>query len=126
MTVLAQQVFDMAMTLIDEVSETGNLAIENPEYYKTKAKSFLTSLQTELLPLTQEPEVITTLEQPLLLPDRLSLLVLPYGLAAHLIITEDPNTASFFNSRYDELKRRIPTSSVAIEDVYSVLTGVDE
>lgn len=124
MAVKAQQVFDMAMVLIDQVSETGNLVIENPEYYKTKSYTILTTLQTELLPLSQTPTVITDLSQDLLLPDRVSLLVLPYGLAAHLLLTEDMNIAQFFNDRYEELKHKIPTNIVPIEDVYGVTSGM--
>ncbi|MCD7034312.1 hypothetical protein LRR81_08700 [Metabacillus sp. GX 13764] len=120
MAVTGQQVFDMAMTLIDEVSETGNIVIENPGYYKAKALTFLTTLQTELIPLDQSPVIQTDLSQYLLVSDRIALLVLPYGLAAHLLLIDDPNSASFFNDRYEELKRKQQTRSQPITDVYGV------
>lgn len=124
MAVTGQQVFDIAMGLIDEVSETGNLVVENPEYYKTKSLQILTVLQAELLRATQTPQVVTDLSQDLVLSDAQCLKVLPYGLAAHLLIQEDVNTASFYNARYDELKRRSPATIEPITDSYNVLGGM--
>jgi hypothetical protein len=47
---------------------------------------------------------------------------MPYGLAAHLLLQEDPAAANFCQQRYDELKSRLhiglPASSEEIEDVY--------
>lgn len=124
MAVTGKQVYDMALVLIDEVLETGNIVADQPQYYQAKAKSILTTLQTELLPVSIEPVVITSLDDELLLSDKVSLLVLPYGLAAHLLIQEDVNTASFFNARYDELKGRRTASIQPIEDVNDVTGGM--
>jgi hypothetical protein len=119
MAVTGQQVLDQSLVLLDEVLETGNITAENPEYFRTKAKNILTMLQTELLPISQTPVVITDLNQNLLITDRIALTVLPCGLAAHLLLSEDqPDIASFYNSRYDEMKRKIPTAIVPITDVY--------
>lgn len=45
-----------------------------------------------------------------------------YYLAAHLLLVEDPNSASFFNSVYEDLKReaviKSPASENPIQDVY--------
>lgn len=122
--VTAKQVYDQALVLIDEVLETGVIAADQPEYYKTKALSILTILQTELLPLSQEPEVIKDFDQPLLVSNRVALEILPYGLAAHLLITEDLTIASFWNDRYEELKKRKPSSIVPIVDKYNVTSGM--
>ncbi|GIN38379.1 hypothetical protein [Heyndrickxia oleronia] len=122
--VTAKQVFDQAMVLIDEVLENGDIAPDQPAYYKTKALSILTTLQTELLPLSINPEIITEFEQPLLVTDRVALEVLPYGLAAHLLITDDITTAAFFNDRYDELKKRKQSAIIPIVDKYNVTSGM--
>ena len=122
--VTGEQVYNLALALIDEVTETGAFTPDNPDYYKNKSLSFLTMLQTELVRQDVTPEVITTLAQPLLLADRLALTVLPYGLAAHLLMSEDQTLASFFNARYDELKRKIPTQTEPITDKYNVLNGL--
>ncbi len=125
MAVTAKQVYDMALVLIDEVVENGNIVADQPQYYQAKAKSILTTLQTELLPNDVTPVVITDLSQNLLLSDRVSLLVLPYGLASHLLIQEDVNTASFLNARYDELKKKNLYSTIKpIEDVNDVTGGM--
>ena len=58
-------------------------------------------LQTELLPDSDSPLIISNIDDALLLPDRDCILILPYGLAAHLLLTEDPESASFFNNRYE-------------------------
>jgi hypothetical protein len=126
MAVTGQQVYDIALVHIDEVLETGDITADNPAYYKSKALSILTTLQAELLPLSVSPVVVTDLAQNLLVNDRVALTALPYGLAAHLLMIDDPNTASFFNARYDELKRKIPTAAVPITDVYNVLGGDGE
>lgn len=122
MAVTGQQVFDNALVLMDEVTETGAISTDTPNYYKTKALTILTTLQAELLPLSQTPPVITDLTQPLLVSDRDALSILPYGLAAHLLLAEDLNAASFFNNRYDELKRKRKTTSIPITDNYNILT----
>lgn len=121
--VTAKQVYDMALVLIDEVTEEGSVTPDTPKYYESRAKSILTQLQSELLPASQEPEIITDLNQALKLTDRVAIQVLPYGLAAHLLLIEDANAASFFNARYDELKRKTLTVITKITDVYGVVTN---
>lgn len=116
--VTAQQVYDLSLVLIDEVSESGTFAPDNPEYYKKKSLSFLTMLQTEI---SGEAFVFTNMDQELAMSDRVALTVIPYGLAAHLLMSEKPSLASFLNARYDELKRKLPTSSESIEDVYDII-----
>jgi hypothetical protein len=54
------------------------------------------------------------------LDDYLAQTVLPYGLAATLLLDENPNVASFFQQRYEELKTasKIPNEFAPIENVY--------
>lgn len=124
--ITAQQVYDIALVLMDEVTETGNITTETPEYYRSKALNILTTLQTELLPLSITPVPVTSMTQALLVSDRTALLVLPYGLAAHLLLSDDLTLSSFLNARYDELKRKVATGGiVSTTDVYG-LTGSEE
>ena len=48
--------------------------------------------------------------------------LLPYGLAAHLLLDENPDVAAFFNQRYAELlseyRRGIPAASEDIQELY--------
>jgi hypothetical protein len=56
--------------------------------------------------------------------------VLPYGLAAHLLMSEDPSSANFCQQRYDELKaslqRGMPAESEDITDLYGGLEPYNE
>jgi hypothetical protein len=123
MAITGQTVYESALSLVDEVSTTGSLD-ETDLAIKTKAKSFLTILQAELLPSTTTPVVVSDLADDLLLSDRDCLLVLPYGLAAHLMIQDDPGAASFFQQRYEELRSKRQSSAAAITDNYDVLCGM--
>lgn len=121
MPVTAKQVFDIALVHIDEVLETGDITADPIKYYQTKAIKILTTLQAELLPFTAAVTPLSSLDDVLMISDRVALTVLPYGLAAHLLIVDDPSTASFYNARYDELKRKSPTGGIVpITDVYGV------
>lgn len=124
MAVTAKQVYDMALSLIDEVTEVGAITPDTPKYYEARSKTILTQLQAELLPADVEPVVISDLSENLIVSDKIAITVLPYGLAAHLLIQEDVNTASYFNARYDELKRKAVTSIEDIEDTMDVLGGM--
>lgn len=68
------------------------------------------------------PVAITAIGATLQLDDVTAITILPYGLAAHLMLEENAATASFFNSRFEELKKdakKAPPSSWAkIVDVY--------
>lgn len=56
------------------------------------------------------------------LDDVTSRTIVPYGLAAHLLLQENPAIASFFNGRFEEMKReaskRPPSASEQITNVY--------
>jgi hypothetical protein len=104
---------------MDEASEDGTFAGFSDEY-KNKSWILLTMLQAELLEPNVIPLAITNNLSVLQLDDKTCLTVLPYGLAAHLLLTEDQNRSSFFNARYDELKLKIPSSIVAIQSVYNL------
>lgn len=68
------------------------------------------------------PTIITALTDTLQIDDVTARTVLPYGLAAHLLIKEDSDVADFFNQRFEELKsnasRKPPAASEEIGNVY--------
>jgi hypothetical protein len=115
----AQQIFVTAMQLMDEETEDGTYN-GYPDEYKKKSWSILTLLQAELTPASTSTSSITSEASTIALDDRTALTILPYGLAAHLLMNEDQSRAAFFNARYDELKRRRPAIMSKIVDVYSV------
>jgi hypothetical protein len=125
MTVIAQDVFTIAMNLMEEESETG--AFDGyPIEYKNRAWPILTVLQAELLPPSVDPLAVTSESTVFQVDDRSAITILPYGLAAHLLMNEDQNKAAFFNARYDELKRKRPASITRIKDVYGIVGNEEE
>jgi hypothetical protein len=125
MTVIAQDVFTITMNIMDEISQDGTYT-GYPIEYKNKAWPILTLLQSELLPASAIPLSVTSESTVFQIDDRSAITILPYGLAAHLLLTEDQNRASYFNSRYDELKRKRPATIQSITDVYLVDDGTDD
>jgi hypothetical protein len=119
----AQEIFITAMNLMDEDSEDGTFQGYSDEY-KKKAWSILTLLLAELVTASGTTEVIADETTLVSVDDRIARTVLPYGLAAHLLINEDQNRAAFFNARYDELKRKKTAIVTPITDVYSVTSGM--
>lgn len=125
MSVIAQDVFTIAMSLMDEESQDGTFT-GFPDEYKSKAWPILTMLQAELLPPMVAPLAVTEESSVMQIDDRTSITVLPYGLAAHLLLSEDVQKAAFFNNRYDELKRKRPSAILRIKDVYGIVPNEEE
>lgn len=68
------------------------------------------------------PNMITALTDTMQVDDVTARTIVPYGLAAHLMLNENPDTASFFNGRYEELKagssKKPPSASEMIVNLY--------
>ncbi len=130
----AQYVFETAMTLMDELNEsTGKADTGDTKEYKNRTLKILNILRGELFPFSDTFAVVTVGKRPICptiddfdtaigLDDYICQSVMPYGLAAHLLMQEDPSSANYFQQRYDELKallsRGLPAESEDIEDVY--------
>lgn len=73
------------------------------------------------------PSVISAMTDTLEVDDVTARTILPYGLATHLLLTENPDSASYFNSRYEELKAlasiKQPVSEEGILDIYGAFNG---
>ena len=130
----AQEVFELAMSLMDELNESTGAAITaDTREYMHRAVPILNILRGELYPFSDTYVVIepgkrpistrlTKIEDVIDLDDYICQSVLPYGLAAHLLMQEDLTSANYFQQRYEELKRMLekglPTVSEDIEDIY--------
>ena len=129
----AQRVFDIAMGLMDELNEQGVTMTSDTKEYHNRTLFILNALRGELYPYSDtyklgEPgirpivSVIPDFKTDIDLDDYICQTVMPYGLAAHLLLDENPSAAAFFNDRYAELvallSRGLPQGSVDIEDVY--------
>jgi hypothetical protein len=121
MSVTAQQVFDLTMKLIGEVDSTGTINATDTADYKAQSPAILTIGQIEIAQkegITPIPGIISSLSDTLVISDRSALTILPYNLAAHLLLEENSKLAQFYNEKYDELKRKIPVTEALITDLY--------
>ena len=129
----AQRVFDLTMALMDEMSESGATDTADTTEYKNRTLNILNVLRGELYPYSDTylddesgkrpiAVVIQNFTDEIALDDYICQSILPYGLAAHLLLDENPSSASFFQQKYDELKvglaRGMPKISEDIEDIY--------
>lgn len=124
------KVFDLAIHLMDEQYElTGATRTADTKEYEFRALSILNILRHELFPYSDTydwgeggrrwicPE-LADMEQPIDLDDAIAQGVMPYGLAAHLLLGENNTMASFFNQRYSELMYSVGTKRTAVwEDI---------
>ena len=125
MATKASEVFDIAMDLMDET-----IAADTNEY-RIRTLRILNLLRGELYPYSDTYDSndtgrpiatkIKSLDSVIDLDDYICQTVMPYGLAAHLIMDENPTSANFFQQRYEELvsklSRGMPAVSQDIEDV---------
>ena len=74
------------------------------------------------------PIEITALTQTLQIDDITATTIMPYGLAAQLMVHEDPQKANFFQQRFEELKKAadkpMPAGETTIYDTYNLLSGM--
>lgn len=121
----AKKVFDLAIHLMDEQYElTGETHTVDTKEYEFRTLSILNVLRHELYPYSDTfehgtdgkryicPE-ITSFEQQIDLDDAIAQGVMPYGLAAHLLLGENDTMAAFFNQRYSELVYKIGSKRMA-------------
>ncbi len=138
MATTAQWVFEKAMRLMDEGTESAT-SVDNADTqeYKNRTLSILNVLRVECFPASDTYKVtdlgkrpicpeILDFDNPIALDDGICQGVLPYGLAAHLLLDENPAAASFFQDKYmealEQAKRSLP---VASEDIVNVYGGIE-
>ena len=139
-----QQVFDIAMHLMDEQAEsTGATMTDDTEEYQYRTISILNAILPALFPFSDTYDVTTPLagrppvpllaaadhaspdfDQPVPLDDTLAIGVLPYALAGHLTATENEDLSAWFLQRYTQafadLRSRIPASFEPIPTPYGL------
>lgn len=130
----AQWVFEAAMTIIDELNDNGAADHADTQEYKNKTLFIVNILRNELYPYSdtylQTSEsgrpivrLVEDFDEVIDLDDYICQTVMPYGLAAHLMLDENPTVAAFCQQRYEELLRKLEKGfaqmSQDIVDVYS-------
>lgn len=143
-TITGMDVFQRAITMMDELNDAGKYKHEDTVEYQNRTLAILNILQNELymysdtFPKYQEWDTgrrpvlmpLTSLGEEIDLDDYCAGTVLPYGLAAHLLLDENPSSAGFFQQRYDELKAALMRGagktnvSEDIEDIYGPKGGI--
>ena len=143
-TTTGMDVFESAITLMDELNDEGKYKNADTEEYRMRTRAILNVLIGELYPFSDtykknqewQPgrrpvaQMLEDLYTEIDLDDYIGRSVMPYGLAAHLLLAEDPSTAGFCQQRYDELKaqlsRGLPAESEDIIDVYGGIEPYNE
>lgn len=126
MAVEALTVFNQAMGLMDELSKSGEAQTTDTQEYEYRAPAILNMLVAELKMMTGDTGNWLPIES---LDDYISgvdntyaLGAMGYGLAANLLVDENPTAASFYEQRYEELRSKYisarPAESEQITDVY--------
>ena len=108
-------VFSRAIHLMDEQNESsGATSTQDTQEYRLRTLSILNVLRHELFPYSDTfqtgedgkraicPE-LKDFSDEIGLDDVIAQGIMPYGLAAHLLLGENDSMASFFNERYSEL-----------------------
>ena len=130
MATTGTEIYEAALVLMDANNDA------DTSEYESKALSIINILRGELYPYSDTFDttqtgrpicpIMTDLDDEVGLDDYICQTVMPYGMAAHLLLDENPTSASFFNQRYMELLAMLrqgigrPVSgSEDIEDVYS-------
>lgn len=123
---LVSEVFDAAMSLMDELSGSGEARTARTEDYAHRAPGIVNTLLAELRAMTGEcggRPGVRELEDPI--PGASATYArsaLPYGLAAALLVDENPNSAAYFQDRYEELRNlhlaRLPAELGFVSDLY--------
>lgn len=134
MSTNAQWIFEKAMHLMDEVNEsTGAADSADTKEYKNRALPILNILRHECFSASDTyasttpgkrpvcPEIID-FEADIYLDDVICQGVLPYGLAAHLLLDENQSSAAFFQQKYEEqlaaARFSRPSAECDIVDLY--------
>lgn len=124
--VLCRDIFNSAMGIMDELSSAGKAETSGNREYEYRTPAILNMLVSELKTLlgdytdwmpmadmdSEVPEVNTSY----------ALGAMAYGLAANLLVDENPTAASFYQQRYEELRNlyiiRQSADSAEIADMY--------
>jgi hypothetical protein len=129
-----EDIFDITMSLIDEMLPDGTLDEATVAEYRGKTPTILTMLQSEIIGIQNRykekddyeyPVKIESMDQTFQIDDIKAVNLLTNGLAAHLMLHEDKNLANFFEQRYEEMKgmflKPTPRAPISREDKYDAL-----
>lgn len=128
-----ENIFSAAMSVMDELGQGGQVFSNDTQAYTFRTPAIINILSAELRTLLGNTEEWTPYSA---LTDDLQgetvnwgVSVAPYGLAAHLLVDENPPAASFFQQRYEEMLRKFianqPAEMGEIENVYGAFAHTE-
>ena len=123
-------VFDAAMGIMDELGQTGQAQTSDTQEYEYRTPAIINMLVGELhmllgnrdnwLPVPSLDDMIPTADT------NYALSALPYGLAANLLIDENPTAASFSQQRYEELRAiYLSRQQADVSDITNLYGGIE-
>lgn len=125
-----ESVFASAMGLMDELDPQGGAQSADTKDYERRAPAILNALCAELRTLTGEGSdwlPASGTEDLLPVEENYGLSALPYGLAANLLVDENPAAASFYQQRYEELCAvYLARRRADLEDIELLYGGVEQ
>lgn len=132
---MVEDVFNAAMAIMDELNDSGEAQTTDTQEYKNRTLPIMNVLISECYPYsdskdTAKPDsawrAVMEFDDSLYkIDDTIALGIMPYGLAANLLVDENPSAASFYQARYEELlkakARRVRATIEDIEDIYGCI-----
>ena len=121
------EVFNAAMGLMDELSSTGAAQTSDTKEYEYRTPAIVNQMVAEhniLSGAGSKWVPVEGLEDYIKVDNNYALGVMNYGLAANLLVDENPTAAGFFQQRYEELRNLYMTRKAAevgaVEDMYGL------
>lgn len=129
MAVAISDVFNATMAIMDELSNTGEAQTTDTKEYEYRTPSIINMMVSELKMLTGDFEDWLAVESmDDLVPEAnksYALGCMPYGLAANLLVDENPTAASFYQQRYEELRNiYVSHQSASVDDITNFYGGI--
>ena len=121
----AQEVYEYALALLDELESDGSVSDDTDDSYGGKALQLINILQREIARAEGvTPRSVTSFTDVLRISDDSAIRILPYGLAAKFALADD-NQALYtqYQSEYNSLLRTISATETSIIDVMNVMSG---
>lgn len=134
--VSVSDVFDYTMQLIDELNDAGESQTADTEEYKNRTIGIMNILISECYPFSDEkdPDKLDSAWKAVEewddmlkgIDNTIAYGVFPYGLAANLLVDENPTAANFYQQRYEALKAEKRNRMQAeISEIQSPFGGIE-
>ncbi len=123
-------IFTAAMGLMDELDAAGSAKNRETEPYERRTPGIVNMMISEYRIISGQTGSfvpVEAMDDPVLrIDDAYAVGVMHYGLAANLLVDENPAAANFYQRRYEELRnihfsRRPADAGESVDDLYGGL-----